>query len=478
MPDPNDSTAFDLIVIGAGPGGYVAAIKAAQLGMKVACVEENYLGGTCLNVGCIPSKALLDSSERYASAQHLADRGITVGDVSLDMGKMMAFKQKVVDQMTGGIGFLFKKNKITHLDGHGTLKKAESGWAVEVNGETHKAKNVLIATGSSPIEIPGLPFDGKHVLSSTEALDIDSVPGSMIIVGGGYIGVEIGSVWNRLGTDVTVVEFTDRILPASDSEMAKALHKELKKQGLTFLFEHAAKSATSEGDKVEVVVEPKGEGGGGGEAKHFAVDKVMVAVGRRPNTSGLGLQDLGINLDKRGFIPVNDQFQVAGAADGLYAIGDVIGKIMLAHNAEHEGKAVVEMLAKGTPPIMNYKACPAVVYTHPELASVGLTQEQAVDEYGKDDLKIGKFPLLANGRAVGMGEAIGSVKVIGDKKTDRLLGVHILAPHASDMIGEATVAIEFGASVEDVARSYHAHPTLPEAIKEAAMAADGHAIHI
>ena len=471
--NPGDSTPFDLIVIGAGPGGYVAAIKAAQLGMKVACVEENYLGGTCLNVGCIPSKALLDSSERYASAQHLANRGITVGDVSLDMGKMMAFKQKVVNQMTGGIGFLFKKNKITHLNGHGTLKKSGGGWGVKVNGETHPAKNVLIATGSSPIEVPGLPFDGQHVLSSTEALDIDSVPGSMLIVGGGYIGVEIGSVWNRLGTDVTVVEFTDRILPASDAEMAKALHKELKKQGLTFLVEHAAKSATAEGEKVEVVVEPRN----GGDKQHFAVDKVMVAVGRKPNTSGLGLQELGIETDKRGFVQVEDDFKVSGQQN-LYAIGDVIGKIMLAHNAEHEGKAVVEMLAKGTPPVMNYKACPAVVYTHPELASVGLTQEQATDEFGKDGIKVGKFPLIANGRAVGMGEAIGSVKVIGDAKTDRLIGVHILGPHASDMIAEATLAIEFGASCEDVARSYHAHPTLPEAFKEAAMATDGHAIHI
>ena len=469
-----DSESFDLIVIGAGPGGYVAAIKAAQLGLKVACVEKQYLGGTCLNVGCIPSKALLDSSERYADAQGLAARGIGVGEVTLDMKKLMGFKQSVVDKMTGGIGFLFKKNKVVHLNGLGKLLKSGDGLAVEVNGETHAAKNVLIATGSEPIELPGLKFDQKNVLSSTEALDLDEVPASMLIVGGGYIGVEIGSVWSRLGCDVTVIEFADRILPASDEEMAKGLLKELKKQGLTFHFNSVAKGATPKDGKVEVIVEPKG----GGEAKTFTVDKVMVAVGRRPNTEGVGLQDLGIETDKRGFIEVDDGFKVKGGPDGLYAIGDVIGKIMLAHNAEQEGKAVVEHLAKDTPPIVNYKACPAVVYTHPELASVGLTEQQAVDAHGKDGIKIGKFPLAANGRAVGMGEAVGSVKVIGDAKTDRLLGVHVLAPHASDMIGEAVVAMEFAASVEDLARCFHAHPTLPEAIKEAAMAADNHAIHI
>ena len=470
-----DSDPFDLIVIGAGPGGYVAAIKAAQLGLRVACVEKQYLGGTCLNVGCIPSKALLDSSERYADAQGLAARGIGVGEVTLDMKKLAGFKDSVVQKMTGGIGFLFKKNKITHLDGLGKLVKHGDGLAVEVNGQTHAAKNVLIATGSEPIELPGLKFDGQHVLSSTEALDLDAVPGSMLIVGGGYIGVEIGSVWSRLGTDVTVIEFADRILPASDEEMAKGLLKELKKQGLTFHFGHVAKGAEASGDKVEVVVEPKD---GGGEKKHFAVDKVMVAVGRKPNTDGLGLEDLGIETDKRGFVQVDDGFKVKGGPDGLYAIGDVIGRIMLAHNAEQEGKAVAEFLKNGTPPVVNYPACPAVVYTHPELASVGLTEQQAVEKHGKDGIKIGKFPLVANGRAVGMGETSGSVKVIGDAKTDRLLGVHVLAPHASDMIGEAVVAMEFAASVEDLARCFHAHPTLPEAIKEAAMAADGHAIHI
>ncbi|MEM1011861.1 MAG: dihydrolipoyl dehydrogenase [Planctomycetota bacterium] len=472
MAKPDQS--LDLIVIGAGPGGYVAAIKAAQLGLKVACVEKAYLGGTCLNVGCIPSKALLDSSERYASAQHLAVRGITVGDVKLDMTKMMGFKQSVVNKMTGGIGFLFKKNKVTHLEGHGKLVKQGDGVAVDVGGKVYGATNVLIATGSTPVELPGLTFDGKHVLSSTEALELESVPESLLIVGGGYIGVEIGSVWARLGSKVTIVEFADRILPASDEEMAKGLLKHLKKLGIEFHFGHVAKGAKVQKGKVGVVVEPKD----GGDSKTFAVDKVMVAVGRKPNTDKLGLDAIGVETDKRGFIEVNDDFSVKNAPKGVYAIGDVIGKIMLAHNAEQEGKTVAEMLAKGTKPHVNYPACPAVVYTHPELASVGMTEAEAVEKFGKDGIKVGKFPLAANGRAVGMGEADGSVKVIGDKKTDRLLGVHILSPHASDMIGEATVAMEFASSLEDVARSYHAHPTLPEAIKEAAMAADKKAIHI
>jgi len=476
MADPQQSSGspFDLIVIGAGPGGYVAAIKAAQLGLRVACVEESYLGGTCLNVGCIPSKALLDSSERYASAQHLAERGITVGDVQLDVGKMMGFKQSVVKKMTGGIGMLFKKNKVTHLNGHGKLVKQGNGVAVEVNGETHAAKNVLIATGSSPVELPGLSFDGKHVLSSTEALELTEVPEKLLIVGGGYIGVEIGSVWSRLGSEVTVVEFLDRILPASDEEMAKALLKQLKKQGLTFHFGQVAKSAKPTNGKVEVTVEPKD----GGEAKTFTVDKVMVAVGRKPNTTNLGLDAIGVATDKKGFIEVGDDFRVKGAPGNVYAIGDVIGRIMLAHNAEQEGKAVAESLVNGSKPLVNYPACPAVVYTHPELASVGLTEQAAADQHGREHIKVGKFPLLANGRAVGMGESDGSVKVIGHVQTDRILGVHILSPHASDMIAEATLAIEFAASCEDLARSYHAHPTLPEAIKEAAMAADKHAIHI
>ncbi|MEL7237218.1 MAG: dihydrolipoyl dehydrogenase [Planctomycetota bacterium] len=465
-------SSFDLIVIGAGPGGYVAAIKAAQLGLTVACVEKQYLGGTCLNVGCIPSKALLDSSERYASAKHdLGSRGIDVGDIKLDMGKMMNFKEDVVGKMTSGIGFLFKKNKVTHLKGVGKIVKGKNGHAVEVDGKTYDTKNILVATGSKPNELPNLKYDEEFICSSTGALEIPEVPEKMLIVGGGYIGVEIGSVWNRLGSEVTIVEFADRILPASDKEAAEGLFKSLKKQGIKFHLGSAVESATVKGKKVEVVFKPKG----GGEATTVTVDRVMVSVGRAPVTEGLGLEDVGGAVNERGFVEVDDHFQVKGT-QGIYAIGDVIGKIMLAHNSEHEGKAVAEFLAKGTQPHVNYPACPAVVYTHPELASVGMTQEEA-KESGRN-IKVGKFPLTANGRARGMGETEGFVKVIGDADTDKLLGVHILSPHASDMIGEAVMAVEFAASVEDVARAFHAHPTLPEAIKEAAMAADKHAIHI
>lgn len=467
----NDSSSFDLIVIGAGPGGYVAAIKAAQLGLKTACVEMQYLGGTCLNVGCIPSKAMLDSSERYSSViNDLPVRGIEVGSTKLDLGKMQKFKDDVVTKMTGGIGFLFKKNKITHLDGYGRIA-GNGAVEVEKGGEktAYQAKNILIATGSVPNELPALPFDEKFICSSTGALAFDKVPEKLLIVGGGYIGVEIGSVWNRLGSEVTVIEFLDRILPASDKETADGLFKLLKKQGIQFHFNSIAEKATVKGDKVEVVVKPKD----GGEPQTFTVDRVMVSVGRKPLTADIGLDTIGVEPDKRGFLEVDDHYKVA---EGVYAIGDVIGKIMLAHNAEQEGKAVAEFLAEGTPPVVNYKACPAVVYTHPELASVGYTEEEA--RAAGHEVKIGKFPMSVNGRARGMGETDGFVKVIGDAKTDRLLGVHILAPHASDMIGECVMAMEFAASVEDVARCFHAHPTLPEAIKEAAMAADKHAIHI
>ena len=465
MSDTTDS--FDLIVIGAGPGGYVAAIRAAQLGMTVACVEKQYLGGTCLNVGCIPSKALLDSSERYATAKHgLGERGIGVGDVSLDLPAMMKFKEKVVGQLTGGVGFLFKKNKVTHLEGHGRL--AGPG-RVEVGGKTYSAEHVLLATGSAPIEIPGFAYDGQHILSSTEALEITDLPETFLIVGGGYIGVEIGSVWSRLGSEVMVLEFMDRILPASDKETAAALQKSLTKQGLDFHFNVKAEAAEVKDGKVHVTYASKD----GGESKSVVVDKVMVAVGRRPYTDDLGLDTVGLATNERGFLTVDEHYKTG--VDGVYAIGDVIGRIMLAHNAEEEGVACVETLA-GMAGHVGYDKCPAVVYTHPELASVGLTEEQAKDRHG-DDVKVGKFNLAANGRARGMGETEGFVKVIGRKSDDRLIGVHILAAHASDMIAECVVAMEFAASCEDLARSFHAHPTLPEAIKEAALAVDKLAIH-
>ena len=473
MPEQPNQESFDLIVIGAGPGGYVAAIKAAQLGLKTACVEKQYLGGTCLNVGCIPSKALLDSSERYHAIQHLANRGIAVDGVKLDLAKMMKFKDDVVAKSTGGVNFLFRKNKITHIDGHGRIK---GKGAVEVqdkggNRTLYRAKNILIATGSEPAEVPGLKIDEKMICSSTGGLALDEVPEKLLVVGGGYIGVELGSVWSRLGSDVTVVEFFDRILPASDKEMADGLQKSLKKQGLKFIFNSIAEKADVKGAKVHVTVKPKDDKSAKGES--FVVDRVLVSVGRRPVTQDIGLESIGVTPNKRGFLEVDENFRVA---EGIYAIGDVIGKIMLAHNAEQEGKAVAEFLAEGTPPVVNYRACPAVVYTHPELASVGYAEQEAKD--AGFDVKTGKFPLTANGRARGMGETEGFVKVIGDKKTDRLLGVHILGTHASDMIGECVMCIEFGASVEDLARAFHAHPTLPEAIKEAAMDADKHAIHI
>lgn len=462
------SQSFDLIVIGAGPGGYVAAIRAAQLGMRVACVDKAYLGGTCLNVGCIPSKALLESSHHYHDVKHnYAKHGIGVADVKLDLAQMMKRKDEVVKGMTNGIAFLFgpKKHNVTHLQGTG---KIVGTGKVDVNGKTYEAKKILIATGSAPIQIKGLEFDGKMILDSTGALEMKEVPKKLLIVGGGYIGVELGSVWNRLGSEVHVVEFTDRILPASDAEMALGLQKLLAKQGLLFQFGTGATSAKVEGNQVRVGLKK------GDAVSEVVVDKVIVCVGRKPYTDGLGLDSVGIQPNQRGFIPVDEHYKTSAA--GVYAIGDVIGKIMLAHNAEEEGIAAVETMA-GKAGHVNYKACPAVVYTHPELGSVGLTEEQAKEKFGADGIKVGKFPLIANGRARGMGESDGFIKVIGDRKTDRLLGVHALCAHASDVIAEATVAMEFAASCEDLARSFHAHPTLSEALKEAAMAVDGRQIH-
>ncbi|HEX3356839.1 MAG TPA: dihydrolipoyl dehydrogenase [Tepidisphaeraceae bacterium] len=463
-------TNFDLIVIGAGPGGYVAAIRAAQLGLKTACVEREFLGGTCLNIGCIPSKALLDSSERYFSAKNqFARHGIKIGDLSIDLPTMMTRKQDVVSKLTGGVGMLFKKNEIEHLKGNGTITAPDT---VQVTGndgatQTYKANRILIATGSAPIEIPGLKFDGKNILSSTEALSLSEIPKKMIVIGGGYIGVEMSSVWNRLGTEILVLEFLERILPPSDNEMALGLQRLLEKQGIKFRFKTIAESAKVENGKVKVAWKARE----GSETGVEEVDKVLVCVGRRPITDKLGLDKVGVAMDKKGFITVDKNFQTN--VPGIYAIGDVIGGIMLAHKAEEEGTAAVELMA-GKAGHVNYACCPAVVYTHPELASVGLTEEEAKQ---RGEIKIGKFPFTANGRARGMDETDGQVKVIADAKTDRILGVHILAAHASDMIAEAVVAMEFHASSEDLARTFHAHPTLPEAVKEAALAVEKRAIH-
>lgn len=463
------SQPFDLIVIGAGPGGYVAAIRAAQLGMKVACVEREYLGGTCLNVGCIPSKALLDSSERYESARHqFARHGIKLGEVSLDLPTMLARKDQVVKGLTGGIGGLFKKNKVEHLKGTGTLTADKTVRVRGADGQstTHAAKNILIATGSAPIQISSLPFDGKFILSSTEALCLSEVPKRMIIVGGGYIGVELGSVWRRLGSEVMVIEFLERILPPSDTEMALGLQKLLEKQGLKFRFKTIAEGAKVTSGQVQVSWKS------GDERGTEEVDKVLVCVGRRPVTDSLGLSEAGVAVDQKGFVKVDERFRTN--VPGIFAIGDVIGGIMLAHKAEEEGIACVEMLA-GKAGHVNYSCCPAVVYTHPELASVGLTEEEARK---RGEVSVGKFPFLANGRARGMDEPDGFVKVIADAKTDRLLGVHILGARASDMIHEAVTVMEFAGSAEDIARSFHAHPTMAEAVKEAAMNVEKRAIHI
>jgi dihydrolipoamide dehydrogenase len=460
---------FDLIVIGAGPGGYVAAIRAAQLGMHVACVEKQYLGGVCLNVGCIPSKALLDSSEKFHAVQHAyAAHGIETSGLSLDLKKMLARKDKVVNDLTTGVGFLFKKNKVEHV--RGTARITGTGAVEVVDGEkktTLKGKNILIATGSAPTELPKLPFDGKNILNSTDALALPQVPKKLLVVGAGYIGLELGSVWARLGSEVLVVEFLDRCVPLMDKEMSALLQKQLEKIGIKFRFSTGAESAKVANNKIQVTLTHDNK------RTTEECDKVLVAVGRRPATDGLGLAELGLQLDKRGFIPVGKRFETS--IPGVFAIGDVIGNPMLAHKAEEEGVAAVELMS-GRAGHVNYHAIPGVVYTHPELAQVGFTEDDA--KAAGHEIKIGKFPFLANGRAKAMGETDGVIKVIADAKTDRVLGIHILGPHASDMIAEAVLAVEFAASSEDIARCVHAHPTLAEALKEAALAVDKRAIHM
>lgn len=458
-----------MVVIGAGPGGYVAAIRAAQLGFKTACVEREFLGGTCLNIGCIPSKALLDSSERYHAAKHVfAKHGIKLDNVSLDLPQMMKRKDEVVKGLTGGVGMLFKKNKIEHLKGHGRVTAPGTVEVKAADGSTksYRTKRILIATGSAPVQIPGFAFDEKLVCSSTGALAFDKLPQKIVIVGGGYIGVEMGSLWARLGTDVLVLEFLDRILPASDKEMALALQRLLEKQGLKFKFGAKAQKATVENEKVRVVYEHDGK------AQEEVVDRVIVCVGRKPVTDNLGLDAVGVKTDAKGYVLVDEHYQTN--VPDIYAIGDVIGGLMLAHKAEDEGTAAVERMA-GVAGHVNYAACPSVVYTHPELAQVGLSEE---DARVRGEVKIGKFPFLANGRAKGMGETDGLVKVIADARTDRVLGVHILAAHASDMIGECALAMEFHASSEDIGRTIHAHPTLPEALKQAALNVEKRATQI
>jgi dihydrolipoamide dehydrogenase len=468
-----ETTIYDLIILGAGPGGYVAAIRAAQLGMKVACVEKQYLGGTCLNVGCIPSKALLDSSQRYYELKgEIAKHGITVGNLSLDLKKMIGRKEEVVKGLTSGVGMLFRKNKVDHFPGLGMIK---SPTQVEVtasdgNKQTLQTKRVLIATGSVPAGLPTIPFDGTNILSSTEALALTELPKKLLVVGAGYIGLEMSSVWSRLGSEVLVLEFLDRALPGMDRDMAGSLQRSLEKQGIKFRFGVCAESAKVENGKIKIAWKSKD----GSENGVEEADKVLVSIGRKPLIDGLGLDKLRLMTDKRGFVQVNSTtFETS--VRGIFAIGDVIGGLMLAHKAEEEGIAAVERMA-GQAGHVNYKNCPAIVYTHPELASVGINEDDVKSQ--NLSVKIGKFPFAANGRAKAMGETEGSVKIIADAKTDQILGCQILGPHASDMIAEVTVAMELGASSEDVARSFHAHPTLEESIKEAAMAVDKRAIHI
>ena len=462
------STSYDLIVIGAGPGGYVCAIRAAQLGMKVACVEKREkLGGTCLNIGCIPSKALLHASERYEGAQHhLKDLGIEVSGVKLDLKGMMKHKDKVVEDNTKGIEFLFKKNKIDWLKGAG---KVLGKGKVDVNGTTYETKNIVIATGSDVISLPGITIDEKQIVSSTGALVLEKVPESLIVIGAGVIGLELGSVWSRLGSKVTVIEYLDRILPGMDLETAKEAQKILTKQGLTFKLGAKVTSAKPGKKGVDLMVEPAA----GGAAENLNADIVLVAVGRKPYTDGLGLKESGVELDERGRVKTDGHFKTSVA--GIYAIGDVIVGPMLAHKAEDEGVVLAEMIA-GQSGHIDYNLIPGVVYTFPEIASVGKTEEQLKTEGVA--YNVGKFPFMANGRARAMNATEGFVKIIADAKTDKVLGCHIVGPEAGTLIAEVVIAMEFGASAEDIARTCHAHPTLEEVTKEAALAVAKRPLHI
>jgi dihydrolipoamide dehydrogenase len=463
---------FDVVVIGGGPGGYVAAIRAAQLGLKTACVEKRgTLGGTCLNVGCIPSKALLSASHHYEAAGHeLGAFGIKVGKVELDLGAMMGFKDKVVADNTKGIEFLFKKNKVTYIVGAGRIAAPGQIVVTGKDGEQNiSAKHIVIATGSDVTPLPGVEIDEEVIISSTGALALPKVPKSMVVIGGGVIGLELGTVWRRLGTEVTVVEFLDKILPFNDGEVSKTMQKILAKQGIAFKLGTKVTKAVKKGGSVTLTVEPAG----GGAAEELKVDAVLVAIGRKPYTEGLGLDKVGITINPRGFVEVDGHFQTN--VPGIYAIGDVIGGAMLAHKAEEEGVALAEILA-GQHGHVNYAAIPSVVYTWPEVASVGKTEEQLKAE--GIAYKPGKFPFTANGRARSMNETDGFVKVLADAKTDQILGAHIVGPMAGDLIAELVLAMEFSAAAEDVARTSHAHPGLGESVKEACLAVDGRPIHM
>jgi dihydrolipoamide dehydrogenase len=459
---------YDAIIIGAGPGGYVCAIRCAQLGLRTACVEgRGTLGGTCLNVGCIPSKAMLYASEMYHDARENFEKmGLTGGAPEVDLGKMVAYKQSTVDNNTRGIEFLFKKNKVDWLKGFGRITAAGE---VTVEGTAHKAKNIVIATGSEATSIPGVEIDEKQVVSSTGALELTNVPSKLVVIGAGVIGLEMGSVYNRLGSEVTVVEFLDHISPGVDAETAKAFHKLLGKQGMSFILGAAVEKVETENGKCRVTYTSRK---GDGEAKTLEADIVLVATGRRPYTDGLGLSEVGVEVTNRGMVKTDEHWRTN--VEGIYAIGDATAGPMLAHKAEDEGMAVAETIA-GQHGHVNYAVIPSVIYTSPEVAWVGQTEEQ-LKEAGRA-YKVGKFPFQGNARAKSHFQGDGFVKILADKETDRILGAHVIGPYAGDLIHEICVAMEFGAAAEDVARTCHAHPTFSEAMREAALACGDGAIH-
>jgi dihydrolipoamide dehydrogenase len=464
------SDKFQAVVIGGGPGGYVCAIRLAQLGLKTACIESRgSLGGTCLNVGCIPSKSLLNLSEEFHKAQHLSNKGIEIGEVKLNLSKMMKNKDKAVTILTKGVEFLLKKNKVAYFKGAGSFKsKNEISIKDDQNKESLiQAEKVIIATGSVPVSLPGIKFDEKIIVSSTGALKLEQVPKKMVVVGGGYIGLEMGSVWSRLGADVHVVEFLDHITPGMDKEISNELMKILKKQGIDFHMQHKVETIKKNNSGASIKTIDKD-----GNKKDFECDVVLISVGREPNTNGLNLKKIGVELDEKKRIKTDKNFKTN--QDNIYAIGDVIAGPMLAHKAEDEGIAVAENIA-GQSGHVNYDTIPGVVYTTPEVASIGKTEEQLKELNIK--YKVGKFSFMANSRAKAIDDAEGFVKILADEKTDKVLGAHLIGPHAGELIAEIGVAMEFGASSEDIARTCHAHPTFSEAVKEAALSVDKRAIH-
>ena len=462
---------FDVIIIGGGPGGYVCAIRAAQLGLKTACIESRgALGGTCLNVGCIPSKSLLNLSENFHKAKkEFNQQGIEISDIKLNIEKMMSNKNKSIQVLTKGVEFLFKKNKVTYLKGKGVILSKNDVVVYSNNKKNnYKTNNIVIATGSDVVSLPGIEVDEKNIISSTGALSLKEVPKKMIVIGGGYIGLEMGSVWSRLGTEITVIEYLDHITPGMDLEISKEFQKILTKQGIKFKLNSKVNSVKNKKDSIVVEFTDNNSL----KKEIIEADKVLVSVGRKPYTDGLNLSKIGVKKDDKGRIEVNEKLQTS--IQNIFAIGDVIKGPMLAHKAEDEGIAVAEILA-GQAGHVNYDVIPGVIYTSPEVATVGKTEEQLKLE--NKNYKVGKFPFLANSRAKVNNETEGFVKILADSKTDKVLGVHIIGPHCGDMIAEMALAMEFGASAEDIARTCHAHPTHTEAIKEAALAVDKRPIH-